>query len=98
MIAECQEDERTIGSSEPLPWMLRGGPGTGKSFVVETLRKHVFERVMGWEHGLDFQVAALQATNASSLDGHTLHAASGMTPHGASTETSKKRGESGAKK
>eukprot|EP00959_Pyramimonas_sp_CCMP1952_P354280 7422111-Pyramimonas_sp.AAC.1 len=87
-----------MGSSEPLLWMLHGGPGAGKSFVVETLRKHVFEGVMGWEHGLDFQVAALQAANASSLDGHTLHAAFGMTPHGASTESGRKRGEPGAKK
>eukprot|EP00959_Pyramimonas_sp_CCMP1952_P426315 8929191-Pyramimonas_sp.AAC.1 len=65
MIAECQENDGTSGSYEPLLWMLHAGPGTGKSFVVDTLRKHVFEGVTGWEHGLDFQVAALQATNAS---------------------------------
>ena len=65
--------------------------------VVDALRKHVFEGIMGWRHGLDFQVAALQATNASSLDGHTLHAAFGMTPFGCGSEGGKKRAAEGAK-
>eukprot|EP00959_Pyramimonas_sp_CCMP1952_P123558 2583131-Pyramimonas_sp.AAC.1 len=71
--------------------MLHGGPGTGKSYVVDALRTHVFEGIMKWKHGLDFQVAALQATNASALDGHTLHAAFGMTPFASGSESSKKR-------
>ena len=43
-------------------------------------------------------MAALQATNASALDGHTLHAAFGMTPFASGSESSKKRGSDGAKK
>ena len=52
---------------EPLLWVLHGGPGTGKSFVIEKIRKELFEKEMGWTHGIDFQVAALQATSASAL-------------------------------
>eukprot|EP00959_Pyramimonas_sp_CCMP1952_P302004 6319706-Pyramimonas_sp.AAC.1 len=63
---------------QPLVWMLHGGPGTGKSFVIEKIRKELFEKEMGWTHGIDFQVAALQATNASALDGNTIHSAFGL--------------------
>ena len=63
---------------EPLLWVMHGGPGTGKSFVVDKIRKELFEQEMGWTHGIDFQVAALQATNASALDGNTIHSAFGM--------------------
>ena len=57
---------------EPLARVLHGGPGTGKSFVIDKIRKELFEKAMGWTHGIDFQVAALQATNASALDGNTI--------------------------
>ena len=90
MIEECAEDDTGRVRDEPLLWILHGGPGTGKSYVVDALRKHVFEGIMKWRHGLDFQVAALQATNASALDGHTLHAAFGTTPFASGSEKSKK--------
>ena len=77
MIEQCAEDDTARVTDQPLLWMLHGGPGTRKSYVVDALRKHVFEGIMKWKHGLDFQVAALQATNASALDGHALHAALG---------------------
>ena len=98
MIEECAEDDSARVSGEPLLWMLHGGPGTGKSYVVDALRTRVFEGIMKWRHGLDFQVAALQATNASALDGRTLRAAFGMTPFASGSESSKKRGADGAKK
>eukprot|EP00959_Pyramimonas_sp_CCMP1952_P306074 6405221-Pyramimonas_sp.AAC.1 len=98
MIEECGEDDSARVSGEPLLWMLHGGPGTGKSYVVDALRTHVFEGIMKWRHGLDFQVAALQATSASALDGHTLHAAFGVAPFASGSDNSKKRGADGAKK
>ena len=49
-----------------------------KSFVIDKIRKELFEKEMGWTHGIDFQVAALQATNASALDGNTNHSAFGI--------------------
>eukprot|EP00959_Pyramimonas_sp_CCMP1952_P014431 305773-Pyramimonas_sp.AAC.1 len=33
---------------------------------------------MGWTRGIDFQVAALQATNAAALDGNAIHSAFGI--------------------
>eukprot|EP00973_Karenia_brevis_P009841 1330964-Karenia_brevis.AAC.1 len=33
-----------------------------------------------WEQGVDYQIAALQAVNADSLDGDTLHHALGLRP------------------
>eukprot|EP00959_Pyramimonas_sp_CCMP1952_P131477 2749162-Pyramimonas_sp.AAC.1 len=33
---------------------------------------------MGWTRGIDFQVAVLQATNASTLGGNTIHSAFGL--------------------
>eukprot|EP00959_Pyramimonas_sp_CCMP1952_P045406 948477-Pyramimonas_sp.AAC.1 len=34
---------------------------------------------MGWTHGIDFQAAALQATNASALDGNIIHSVFGLS-------------------
>ena len=31
---------------QPLVWMLHGGPGTGKSFVIDKIRKELFEKEM----------------------------------------------------
>ena len=45
---------------------------------MDKIRKELFEKELGWTHGIDFQVAALQATNASALDGNTLHSAFGI--------------------
>ena len=72
-----KEGERR-SDMQPLLWVLHGGPGTGGSFVIDKIRKYLFEKEMGWTHGIDFQVAALQATNASALDGNTIHSAFGV--------------------
>lgn len=51
--------------------MYTGGPGTGKSFASHSLRE-LFES-LGWEHGVQFEVASMQAVVAAMLDGNTLH-------------------------
>eukprot|EP00959_Pyramimonas_sp_CCMP1952_P468148 9492732-Pyramimonas_sp.AAC.1 len=63
---------------QPLAWMMHGGPGAGKSFVIDKIRKGLFEKELGWTRGVDFQAAALQAANASALDGNTIHSAFGL--------------------
>ena len=67
--------------SEPLIWCLHGGPGTGKSFVIKLLRR-LFTQVLGWEMGVEFQMAALQAVMAEQIGGDTLHHALGIMPSG----------------
>eukprot|EP00959_Pyramimonas_sp_CCMP1952_P446396 9346333-Pyramimonas_sp.AAC.1 len=76
---------------QPLVWMLHGGPGTGKSFAIDKTRKGLFEQELGWMHGIDFQVSALQATNASALDGKTIHSACGLGVN----NTKEKKGAAG---
>ena len=65
---------------KPLLWLMHGGPGTGKSHVVKIIKEQLFEKELQWEQGIDFQVTALQAVNADSLDGDTLHHALGLQP------------------
>ena len=85
-------------AQEPLPWVMHGGPGTGKSFVVDQIRKELFEQELGWRHGIDFQVAALQATNASALDGNAIHSAFGMGVNRAKGRKNKEDGDADAKR
>ena len=69
-------------NTEPLRWALHGGPGTGKSYVLNLLRKDLFEQRLGWQQGKEFQVVTFQAVNAEPLDGETIHAALGLAWHG----------------
>jgi hypothetical protein len=40
--------------SEPLRWVVHGGPGTGKSHVVRDVIKHeLFDQILHWHQGLD---------------------------------------------
>ena len=65
--------------TEPLRWVVHGGPGTGKSHVVKTVIKdELFAQVLHWTQGLDYQVVALQAVMADLLQGDTLHHACGI--------------------
>ena len=66
---------------EPLMWFLHGPPGTGKSEVLK-LAKELFVDVCGWQMGLEYQMAALQAVTAQLLNGDTLHHACGINPFG----------------
>ena len=65
--------------SEPLRWCVHGGPGVGKSYVIQQIRQF-FEDVCDWEQGLDFQILALQAVMADQLGGETVHHALGIDP------------------
>ena len=83
---------------EPLLCVLHGGPGTGKSFVIDKIRKELFEKEMGWTHGIDFQVAALQATNAPALDGNTIHSAFGMGVNTTKEQSAQPEGDAESEK
>ena len=64
--------------TEPLRWALHGGPGTGKSYVLNLLRRELFEKRLGWKQGREFLVVAHQAVNAEPLDGDTIFKAFGL--------------------
>eukprot|EP00435_Cladocopium_sp_Y103_P058343 s631_g20.t1 len=74
-------------ASEPLRWVLHGGPGTGKSHTLKMLRKELFEEVLGWQHGVHFQIVSFQAVMAELLDGDTIHHALGLDWSGDRTQT-----------
>ena len=69
-------------NTEALRWALHGGPGTGKSYVLNIARRDLFEECLGWTSGKEFQVVAFQAVNAEPLDGETMHQALGLAWHG----------------
>ena len=69
-------------NTEALRWALHGGPGTGKSYVLNIARRDLFEECLGWTTGKEFQVVAFQAVNAEPLDGETMHQALGLAWHG----------------
>ena len=73
--------------SEPLRWVLHGGPGTGKSHTLKFLRQELFEKVLGWHHGVDFQIVSFQAVMAELLDGDTIHHALGLDWSGDRTQS-----------
>ena len=73
-------------SVEPLRWAVHGGPGTGKSHVLNLIRKELFEETLGWKQGDEFQVVTLQAVMANDLDGDTIHHALGLNWQGVSDE------------
>lgn len=64
-------------TSQPLLWLLHGGPGTGKSHVIKLIHE-LFTEVMGWHMSVEFQTVALQAVMAEQLGGDTLHHAVGI--------------------
>ena len=70
------------GSSEPLRWVLHGGPGTGKSYTLRLLREKLFEETLCWQHGVQFQIVSFQAVMADLLGGDTIHHALGLDWNG----------------
>ena len=66
-----------VDSSEPLRWLIHGGPGTGKSHVIKQIQE-LFTEVLHWEIGVQIQVVALQAVMAEILGGDTIHHACGI--------------------
>ena len=71
-------DEHNL-KDEPLLRLVHGGPGVGKSYVINKTRA-LFEDVCGWTSGWDFQIAALQAVMAEQIGGDTLHHALALNP------------------
>ena len=63
---------------EPLRWLVHGGPGTGKSHVIKQI-KELFQDVLHWNVGVQFNIVALQAVTANLLDGDTIHHACGIS-------------------
>ena len=45
----------------PLRWSMHGGPGTGKSHVIEIIKTERFEKWLNHKTTDDFQIVALQA-------------------------------------
>lgn len=78
-------------NTEPLRWVLHGGPGTGKSYGVNLLRKALFEEKLGWMHGKQFQILAYQAVNADPLNGDTVHKALRLAWHGQDSNIDQQR-------
>ncbi|CAJ1375402.1 unnamed protein product [Effrenium voratum] len=70
---------------EPLRWLLHGRPGVGKSFVLGKLRE-LFEKVMGWQAGVQFAFVALQVSNAAQQEGQTCHSFFGLNKFGEPVE------------
>ena len=67
-----------VPEGEPLRWLMHGGPGTGKSHVINILRTRFFEELLEWNIGVHFQIVALQAVMAELLGGDTIHHACGI--------------------
>ena len=84
MKAEYNDLIKGRQDAEPICLLVTGGPGTGKSFASDSLRQ-LFES-LGWVHGVQFEIAALQAVVADMLGGETLHRTCkisiGMTQNG----------------
>lgn len=87
-VAQQVMDEAAEGTVavEPLRWAVHGGPGTGKSHVLNLIRKELFERTLRWKQGEEFQVVTLQAVMANDLDGDTIHHALGLNWQGLGDE------------
>ncbi len=74
-----EADPRKNNFMEPLRWMVHGGPGTGKTkYVINIIKKELFEGVLKWDMGVNFQIVALQAVMAQLLGGDTIHHACGI--------------------
>jgi len=65
-------------SIEPLIWLLHGPPGTGKSHVLKFLRQ-LFNEILGFVQGIDYEFTAFQAVNAKDIKGKTIHHALGLS-------------------
>ena len=52
--------------------LVHGLPGTGKTRVVQCVRR-LFQEALGWEHGVQFVLLAFQNSMAAHIDGLTIH-------------------------
>ena len=59
---------------EPIRWLIHGSPGTGKTkYVVQKTKEEVYQRVLKWDVGVNYQIVALQAVMAELSGGDTIH-------------------------
>jgi hypothetical protein len=89
---ELSQQAKGLELDKPLLWLMRGGPGAGKSMIRKML-KELFRDVCGWKMGLEFQIAALQAVMAQQLGGDALHHACGINPFRDMPQDEKSRGK-----
>ena len=82
----AQLNGQDAATDEPLRWALHGGPGTGKSYTLNLIRKELFEEVLEWKQGSEFQIVTLQAVMANDLDGDTIHHSFGLNWQGGGDE------------
>ncbi|MCV6602059.1 MAG: hypothetical protein OIF54_10965, partial [Cohaesibacter sp.] len=59
--AELRGEPNALAMNDPLRWVLHGGPGTGKSYTLNLIRKGLFEETLGWQQGVEYQVVTFQA-------------------------------------
>ena len=89
--AELAMEPHDVGKEEPLRWVLHGGPGTGKSYALNLIRKGLFEHTLGWQQGVEYQVVTFQAVMAEALAGDTIQHALGLNWAGSSATGGLKR-------
>lgn len=70
---------------------LLGGPGTGKSYTLNLIRKGLFEDTLHWQQGVQYQVVTFQAVMAEALAGDTIHHALGLNWAGSGEGSGLKR-------
>ena len=68
------------GSSEPLRWMLHGGPGTGKSKALGIIVQ--FFELLGYVKDKHIEIGAFQGKMARLIGGSTLHQLGAMNLFG----------------
>jgi len=72
-------DFKNTELKHPLRWLVHGGPGVGKSYVIACI-KEMFTQTMQWTQGVEFEITSLQASVADQLGGDTIHHALGIQP------------------
>eukprot|EP00971_Amphidinium_carterae_P129433 2563678-Amphidinium_carterae.1 len=70
-------DRRKLNPQEPLVLLPHGPPGTGKSHALRILRD-LFNNILGYTQGIEYEITAFQAVNAADIGGKTIHHAFGL--------------------
>ena len=65
-------------AEEPLRGFVHGSPGTGKSKLINWIRR-MFEEALAWKHEEEFLCVAFQNRVAYAMGGTTLHASGEIT-------------------
>ena len=63
---------RNQEQEEPLRAFIHGRPGTGKSRLIAWIQD-MFQRALGWTHGVEYICLAFQNRVAYAMQGFTLH-------------------------